>query len=73
MPETVIDTLPKGTVKALDRAEGALRVFIEDARAAFEAQPRDWQDGEDAAVLSEWLEGLEELVEAMAEVTASAF
>ncbi len=69
----VMDTLPKGVVKSLDKAQGGLSVFVEDARAAFEAMPSDWQDGDCAADISSWLDELEELVERLAECTASAF
>ncbi len=69
----VMDTLPKGVVKSLDKAEDGLRVFVEDARAAFESEPSDWKEGDRAADILSWLDDLDELVERLAECMASAF
>ena len=65
--------LPKGHVKALDQVEGLIRNFIEAERIAFDEMSERWQEGDRAAEVSDWLDSLEELVDALAQCRASAY
>lgn len=64
---SVKTSIPSGLSKALDQSEGGLRTFVEVQRAAFYEMSERWQASDRAAVISDWLDRLEEVAEYLAE------
>ncbi|MEE7440910.1 hypothetical protein MOR12E_18540 [Methylobacterium oryzae] len=64
--------LPRELVKALEQVGDNLRSFVEEQRGAFDEMSERWQEGDRAADVSDWLDSLEEVVEALAECEVSA-
>ena len=64
--------LPRELVKALEQVGDNLRCFVEEQRGAFDEMSERWQEGDRAADVSDWLDSLEEVVEALAECEVSA-
>ncbi|WP_331299070.1 hypothetical protein [Methylobacterium oryzae] len=59
-------------MKALEQVGDNLRSFVEEQRGAFDEMSERWQEGDRAADVSDWLDSLEEVVEALAECEVSA-
>ncbi|MCJ2044154.1 hypothetical protein MKK58_06360 [Methylobacterium sp. J-078] len=57
--------LPKELLKVVEHSQEALRDFVEEERGAFSEMSERWQEGDRAAEVSDWLDSLDEVVDAL--------
>jgi flagellar biosynthesis chaperone FliJ len=55
-------------LNVIDRAETQTRSMVEHLRAEFEDMGKDWQESDEGLAVESWIETLEAVVEALAEV-----
>jgi hypothetical protein len=60
--------LPKQVIEAVDRAETALRDFVQKERESVEKMSEAWVKSDEGGEVLEWLDTLDEAVAALLEV-----